>query len=187
MQDHIKHNTLIKLAQTRLAINYVLRTRAMQKSAWCDPFDDRYYNLKGERNWLGFWAGAPPRKPVVTHITGNTPETKNTVMVTVPGYPNKTMWFNQDSDKNTNGIGAKTLGVIGASTVAGGTIGGLTTTPGGPLGVGFGITVGGGLGASGAMTLANIKAILNNGYRNNMRDALKAHGANPDMTYKSEF
>lgn len=49
MTDNIKNNALVKLAQTRLAINYILRARAMQKQAR-DPDWMRNLEMTDEMN-----------------------------------------------------------------------------------------------------------------------------------------
>ena len=182
MPDNIKSNTLVKLAQTRLAVNYVLRARAMQKQAWGDPFNDKYYNENGERNLIGLFSGVPSHKPVVTRINGNTPGTRNTLKVDIPGQPNKTMWFNRDSDENTNGIGPNSERAFMGTVAGGATLGGAALAPiMGPAGVFAGGVMGADAGAfAGGMGLLT-KGILNRKYRDNMRDALKAHGYEPDM------
>ena len=64
-----KQATLNKLAQTRLAINYVLRSRYMNKIA-ADMLDDKYYYPPDDsgiriRNYWGLVNGCPYTKPTL--------------------------------------------------------------------------------------------------------------------------
>lgn len=63
MNDTQKQQAMVKLAQVRLAINHVIRQRAMQKQAAGDPHNPKYYGPNGVRNLKGFWSGVPLNQP----------------------------------------------------------------------------------------------------------------------------
>lgn len=136
----LKQATINKLAQTRLAVNYVLRQRYMQKEAIGNPLLDKYYDENGNRNWTGFWSGVPAKKPQPVKGPDGTIYGIGDYVINPENTAKNKYMVSREALGNT----ALTDALVSAG--AGATVGGAMGSTGGVAGFFSGAGLGGGLG-----------------------------------------